>query len=738
MRKYFLSLVALTATLFATSCQESIVEPQVAGPTTFTVQLPAQMGTKAIGEHDLVNKLYVQVYPEDVNGDMITSSIADVNGEGKATVQLNLIQDQVYNIVFWAQNENAYNTDNLRSIPMNVNHHNNESGAAFYAFVENFTPSADPVTVKLTRPFAQLNIRTTEKSLTNQIGTFELETSKVTVTSIAKKFNTITGYGEEAEDVVVFTDADVPSEDIVVNGVNYKYVSMDYLPIVGDTKAVAKVSIDITLDNNQTVSHTWENIPLQKNYRTNIFGNLISSSTDFNVTIDDSWKEESYDFYFISNSNELKSLLTNAINGGETDIVIDACGNNIGDLNYGLTKALIPAGVKVTIKNATIQGRSYGNGVDGEIVFENCIFTHTGAYSIHFDNGAGKVIFKNCVLYGWNSFGSTLESVSFYDSKLYGNGTYALIRSYVDLHVENCYFNTIDADHTDVYNEGVEVVNGATLTDINCSYSSQVNQLVEEIEQGGDVTITEDIAVSANSNIHTQNITDDVTINGNGSTVESHAESVDDFQWEGGTIPAMSTIFSSADGSKVVVNDLNFTGTMSALMLGHYQNSTYNNYNTELNNVNVIGTEVVSFSAGISPAMCIYGTATLNNCQIYGTTLSPLDTDPMWPVYDVASVNYSTTYVNGGKIGTFYIWNQGALILDQGAEVGTITIAGNMNTTKPQWSITIKAGTSVGAIDLSKITDKNRVNLNIEAGATIGKFISNGNEYATLDEWKNA
>ena len=737
MRKYFLSLVALTATLFTTSCQESIVEPQVAGPTTFTVQLPAQMGTKAIGEHDLVNKLYVQVYPEDVNGDMITSSIADVNGEGKATVQLNLIQDQVYNIVFWAQNDNAYNTGDLRSIPMNVNHHNNESGAAFYAFVENFTPSADPVTVKLARPFAQLNIRTTEESLTNQIGTFELETSKVTVTGIAKKFNTIEGYGEEAEDVV-FTDADVPSEDIVVNGVKYKYVSMDYLPIVGDTKAVAKVSIDITLDNNQTVSHTWENIPLQKNYRTNIFGNLISSSTDFNVTIDDSWKEESYDFYLISNSNELKSLLTNAINGGETDIVIDAYGNNIGDLNYGLTKALIPTGVKVTIKNATIQGRSYGNGVDGEIVFENCIFTHTGAYSIHFDNGAGKVIFKNCVLYGWNSFGSTLESVSFYDSKLYGNGTYALIRSYVDLHVENCYFNTIDADHTDVYNEGVEVVNGATLTEINCSYSSQVNQLVEEIEQGGDVTITEDIAVSANSNIHTQNITDDVTINGNGSTVESHAESADDFQWEGGTIPAMSTIFSSADGSKVVVNDLNFTGTMSALMLGHYQNSTYNNYNTELNNVNVIGTEVVSFSAGISPAMCIYGTATLNNCQIYGTTLSPLDTDPMWPVYDVASVNYSTTYVNGGKIGTFYIWNQGALILDQGAEVGTITIAGNMNTTKPQWSITIKAGTSVGAIDLSKITNKNRVNLNIEAGATIGKFISNGNEYATLDEWKNA
>ena len=50
MKKYFLSIVALAGMLFATSCQESLVEPQVGGTTTFTVQLPDAMGTKAYGD----------------------------------------------------------------------------------------------------------------------------------------------------------------------------------------------------------------------------------------------------------------------------------------------------------------------------------------------------------------------------------------------------------------------------------------------------------------------------------------------------------------------------------------------------------------------------------------------------------------------------------------------------------------------------------------------------------------
>lgn len=169
-------------------------------------------------------------------------------------------------------------------------------------------------------------------------------------------------------------------------------------------------------------------------------------------------------FVVASDAAALKDALKN---GAEN---IDANGANLGNLNYGLQTTTVPAGKTLTISNATFEGKSYGNAVDGTVIFENCTFTNTGAYSIHFDAGKGDVIFKNCTLYGWNSFGASLNSVSFYDCTLYGNGTYALIRSYVNLHVENCLIDTTNANHNDAYSEGVEAVSGATLTESNNTY----------------------------------------------------------------------------------------------------------------------------------------------------------------------------------------------------------------------------------------------------------------------------
>jgi len=256
------------------------------------------------------------------------------------------------------------------------------------------------------------------------------------------------------------------------------------------------------------------------------------------------------------------------------------------------------------------------------------------------------------------------------------------------------------------------------------------------ITEGGTYDLKGDVYTIDTGYFHTQKVTEDVTIKGNGATVEGIATSADAFQWEGGTIPAMSPIFSSADGSKVTVNDLTFTGTMSAIMLGHYQNATYNNYNTEFNNVDVIGAKVVSFSAGVSPAVCVYGTAVLNNCNVYGTTLSELDTDPMWPVYDIAAVNYTDLTINDSKIGSLFMWNQAKVTIADGTEVDSVVVRGNMNTTK--YGLTVKAGATVGAIDLSAITNKTKINITIEDGATVGKIIANGIEYATIADWKNA
>jgi hypothetical protein len=108
--------------------------------------------------------------------------------------------------------------------------------------------------------------------------------------------------------------------------------------------------------------------------------------------------------------------------------------------------------------------------LEGTVVYENCSFNNAaGAYSIHFDGGNGHVIFKNCDLYGWNSFGY-IGSVTFENCTLNGNGTYALIRSYTAMTLTNCTINLSNANHDDEWPEGVEAVEGGTKTENNVVY----------------------------------------------------------------------------------------------------------------------------------------------------------------------------------------------------------------------------------------------------------------------------
>ncbi len=342
MRKYFLSFVALAAGLFATSCQESIVEPQIAGPTTFTVQLPNQMGTKAIGDAENVDKLYVAVYDEaDLGATAIFKTKEDVvNGVAKVT--LNLIQDQKYDIVFWAQKGESYVDENseLLSIPMKNTFHNSEEGAAFFHFEDEFTPG-DPSDITLRRPFAQLNLGTTPESLKTDVQSDSLKLSKsyIKVEKVATTFNTVLGVGE-GEQTIEFALANVPSQKLYVGGVKYYYVSMDYLPIAGDDQALVNVNAKITLDNDQVIDHTFTSVPVRENYRTNIVGNLISSTTDFKVEIDDRFEEDysntddiiSNDYFVVDNV----SAAEDAFEDGETHVAINYIVNS-GEINIPTT-----------------------------------------------------------------------------------------------------------------------------------------------------------------------------------------------------------------------------------------------------------------------------------------------------------------------------------------------------------------------------------------------------------------
>ena len=293
----------------------------------------------------------------------------------------------------------------------------------------------------------------------------------------------------------------------------------------------------------------------------------------------------------VEDKTDLQNALEAAKNNNETNVVIDAAGANIGNLNYGLNTDLVPAGSTVTIRNANVEGKSYGNGVNGTVIFEDCTFNNSGAYSIHFDNGTGNVIFKNCDLYGWNSFGSSLTSVAFDGCTLTGNGTYALIRSYVDLTLTDCVINTSNANHNDVYSEGVEAIDPATLTENNVTYIvSNPKELKaaiikgSKIEFANDITVDEWIMYSEDYNISSGEIITideiNVTIDGKGHTltvnsIESAGNGDQLFQ-SASVLNISDLTIKCADGLKGgfsldsgVIKNVHFVGGSAAAIFPH-------------------------------------------------------------------------------------------------------------------------------------------------------------------------
>lgn len=109
----------------------------------------------------------------------------------------------------------------------------------------------------------------------------------------------------------------------------------------------------------------------------------------------------------------------------------------------------------------------------------------------------------------------------------------------------------------------------------------------------------------------------------------------------------------------------------------------------------------------------------------------------MWPVYDLALTNYTTTTLNNSKVGSIYMWSQANLTIDNNSEVDSIVV---LNKVSNKFAITVKGGSTVGVIDLSKIdaSYEDKVTITIEDGASVGAFVDNGVSYDTLDAWKAA
>ena len=313
MKKILLFASALAGLFLAGSCQRENLEPVGGNTVTFTVEAPGAIATKAtIADGTNVNEVHYEVYKNvegvdhallDVNSEPMAKGVVEMANK-KANITLDLLQDQEYTVIFWAQVKDAghYDTSDLRCIELAQNHQvyaNDETRAAFFKRFDFTTyEHKDYKEIMLRRPFAQLNLLTTMESLkpvsTGQTSGYEIDAkqSEIIVTGLAASFNTVTGVGNGVNYPFTFNMADTPEEQgqatLTVNEKAYHYVSMNYMFVPVDAEdgsATVGLKYEIVTDKG-SINHEIENVPIRENYRTNVIGNLFTKESKFEIIVD--------------------------------------------------------------------------------------------------------------------------------------------------------------------------------------------------------------------------------------------------------------------------------------------------------------------------------------------------------------------------------------------------------------------------------------------------------------------
>ena len=293
MKKILLFVSALAGVLFAGSCQREELAPAGEnGVVTFEVSIP-EVATKAVvDDGSEINKLVYDVYWTDASVEtapapdqltLLYKGTKEVVNHA-TTIQVELMNDKNYVILFWAQRDNTWGVETDGTLLKDgvnfpdtfaANAENIEAFAGVSFLSSNNLSAKKSITLK--RPFAQINLGS---KLADNF-TIVPTTSSMTVRNAGASFDLINQV-PVGKKTVEFTAAGVPGGEIKDV---YTYVGMNYIFANGN------VEVDYTLNTEagMTVTNTVSNVPVAANYRTNIIGKLFTSQADYTVTLEEQW-----------------------------------------------------------------------------------------------------------------------------------------------------------------------------------------------------------------------------------------------------------------------------------------------------------------------------------------------------------------------------------------------------------------------------------------------------------------
>lgn len=268
---------------------------------TFNVDVPeATISTKGLSDAASVNELICQVFlkgAKDENKHFVYTPVPELTQNvavvgGKATVKFSLVKGQTYSFAFWAQTSETgyYNTDDLRSVTMNTNlvKANDPKMDAFFAIKDEARVTVSySKKVSLKRALAQVNFGT--KKYSGRSDELKAQKSYVTLTGVPNVFHPFMSgdsFACEGSETVKFNEKEVISDETLsVNDAEYSYLASVYVFALNPNNTITDASAVVTLSNGKTTTIKAPNVPVKRNFRTNILGDLLTVDAVWNVDV---------------------------------------------------------------------------------------------------------------------------------------------------------------------------------------------------------------------------------------------------------------------------------------------------------------------------------------------------------------------------------------------------------------------------------------------------------------------
>ena len=297
MKKLFLSLTAVVA-LLATSCVQDVSTDEavsVGGEATVRFSVgAADLGSRAYATGVWADELYYAVYNQ--NGDLLPVSV--LPGEtpvalqnGAADLEVKLAAGLTYNFIFWAASTealaNGTYTFDWENQKMSLNPEKlvaqDETLDAFYLYVPNVEAdgNATPIGVELKRPFAQVNVATsdTEAAAAAGLTVAQTQISIWAHTELNLVSGDVAGFNE-----LTYKYANKAEGELKTG---YDWLGMIYVLVDDYATVDVKFGYNTAVGANAVRVLNIPNVPVQRNHRTNIVGEVLTSGKNFDVNIDD-------------------------------------------------------------------------------------------------------------------------------------------------------------------------------------------------------------------------------------------------------------------------------------------------------------------------------------------------------------------------------------------------------------------------------------------------------------------